>query len=212
MPYTLQNHGNQVRYVPDVDYTSVCDDIPYGDGDDRFDFYVEDGVFVSPDHATVTLVVQKGGLVITEIMHDPANTDDEDWEWIEVANTSDHPIVLEWLTDDDQEDDGNLVVSASIPAGELRVIAPGDNNSRLETDMLAEWHALPRAQVVFAGDSATWDSLGNDGDRIQVIRGSLKGLEGTLVEFHKKHRVRVIIDGIQQSLHIKIPISQLRVI
>jgi transcriptional antiterminator RfaH len=49
------------------------------------------------------------------------------------------------------------------------------------------------------------------GDRVQVIRGSLKGLEGTLVEFHQKHRVRVIIDCIQQSLHIKIPKSQLQV-
>ena len=45
------------------------------------------------------------------------------------------------------------------------------------------------------------------GDRVRVIRGTLKGLEGTLVEFHQKHRVRVMIEGIQQSLHIKIPRS-----
>jgi len=50
------------------------------------------------------------------------------------------------------------------------------------------------------------------GDRVQVIRGSLKGLEGTLVEFHQKHRVRVVIDAIQQSLHIKVPVSQLQVL
>jgi len=47
------------------------------------------------------------------------------------------------------------------------------------------------------------------GDRVAVIHGPLKGLEGTLVEFHQKHRVRIMIEGIQQSLHIKIPQSLL---
>ena len=50
------------------------------------------------------------------------------------------------------------------------------------------------------------------GDRVRVTRGSLQGLEGTLVEFHQKHRVRIMIDVIQQSLHIKVPVSQLHVI
>ena len=45
------------------------------------------------------------------------------------------------------------------------------------------------------------------GDRVKVMRGSLKGLEGTLVEFHHKHRVRIMIEGIRQSLHIKVPLS-----
>ncbi len=45
------------------------------------------------------------------------------------------------------------------------------------------------------------------GDRVSVTRGSLKGLEGTLVEFHNKHRVRIMIEGIRQSLHIKVPVS-----
>jgi transcription antitermination factor NusG len=47
------------------------------------------------------------------------------------------------------------------------------------------------------------------GDRVSVTRGSLRGLEGTLVEFHNKHRVRIIIEGIRQSLHIKVPLSYL---
>ncbi len=50
------------------------------------------------------------------------------------------------------------------------------------------------------------------GDRVRVTRGSLKGLEGTLVEFHQKHRVRIMIDVIQQSLYIKVPVSQLQVL
>lgn len=50
------------------------------------------------------------------------------------------------------------------------------------------------------------------GDRVYVTRGALKGLEGTLVEFHQKHRVRIIIDGIQQSLYLNLPLSQLQLI
>jgi transcription antitermination factor NusG len=47
------------------------------------------------------------------------------------------------------------------------------------------------------------------GDRVKVNRGPLKGLEGTLVEFHQKKRVRIMIEGIRQSLHIKVPQSYL---
>lgn len=50
------------------------------------------------------------------------------------------------------------------------------------------------------------------GDRVMVIRGSLKGLEGTLVQVSKKKRLRIMIDGIQQSLHIKVPLSHIRII
>ena len=48
------------------------------------------------------------------------------------------------------------------------------------------------------------------GDRVLVTLGSLKGLEGTLVEFQQKHRVRVMIDGIRQSLHLNLPLSHLK--
>jgi transcription antitermination factor NusG len=48
------------------------------------------------------------------------------------------------------------------------------------------------------------------GDRVFVIRGSLKGLEGTLVEFQQKHRVRILIEGIQQSIHLNLPLSYLQ--
>ena len=45
------------------------------------------------------------------------------------------------------------------------------------------------------------------GDRVRITRGSLNGLEGTLVEFQHKHRVRILIEGIRQSLHLKVPLS-----
>ena len=48
------------------------------------------------------------------------------------------------------------------------------------------------------------------GDRVLIIRGSLMGLKGTLVEYHQKHRVRIIIDGIQQSLYLNLPLSHLK--
>lgn len=48
------------------------------------------------------------------------------------------------------------------------------------------------------------------GDRVLVIHGSLKDLEGTLIEFQQKHRVRIMIDGIQQSLHLNLPLSHLK--
>jgi transcription antitermination factor NusG len=48
------------------------------------------------------------------------------------------------------------------------------------------------------------------GDRVVIVRGSLNGLEGILIKYQKKNRVRVIIDGIQQSLHLNLPLSYLR--
>lgn len=47
------------------------------------------------------------------------------------------------------------------------------------------------------------------GDRVEVIRGPLKGLEGRLTGVSEK-RVRVMIEGIRQSLHLKIPPSYLK--
>ena len=49
------------------------------------------------------------------------------------------------------------------------------------------------------------------GDRVVVTRGSLKGLEGRLTGVSEK-RVRVMIEGIRQSLHLKIPASYLKLI
>lgn len=50
------------------------------------------------------------------------------------------------------------------------------------------------------------------GDRVMVTHGTLKGLEGTLVEISKKKRLRIMIEGIQQSLHLKIPASYIKVL
>ncbi len=48
------------------------------------------------------------------------------------------------------------------------------------------------------------------GSRVEVASGSLKGLSGTLVDFEGKTRVRVQIEGIPQSLHLRIPVGYLK--
>ncbi|KPK87538.1 MAG: hypothetical protein AMS27_02255 [Bacteroides sp. SM23_62_1] len=50
------------------------------------------------------------------------------------------------------------------------------------------------------------------GDRVIVTHGTLKGLEGTLIEISKKKRLRIMIEGIQQSLHLKIPASYIKIV
>ena len=50
------------------------------------------------------------------------------------------------------------------------------------------------------------------GDKVMINRGPLKGLKGILVNISQRKRVRIMIEGIQQSLHIKVPASFLSVI
>jgi transcription antitermination factor NusG len=50
------------------------------------------------------------------------------------------------------------------------------------------------------------------GKRVRVNRGSMKGLEGRLVQILGKQRVKVEIDAIQQSVFVKIPKGSLEII
>lgn len=169
LPYTLTDNGNVVRYTPMPGYTSAP---PPMLGEDSFRFMVDDGELSSGlPYGRATVVVQAGGLVITEIMYDPANVDDADWEWIEVANTSDEDITLATLTDDDDEPDGRTVVDTVIPAGATRVVTSGNNSSRSADDFLAEWSPLSADNVIFVGGDLAdddWEGLGYD-DRIQIL-------------------------------------------
>ena len=66
-------------------------------------------------------------------------------------------------------------------------------------------------EFIESGDDLMIDSPEmHIGDRVLVTRGPLRGLEGTLIEFHQRYRVRIIIEGIQQSLHVKVPMSFLQ--
>ncbi|HSW45963.1 MAG TPA: lamin tail domain-containing protein [Phycisphaerae bacterium] len=172
VPYTLLSQGSVVLYTPLTGYTSAV-----SVGDDIFDFRVSDGGGTSPNFGRVTPVVQKGGVIITEIMYNPQNEVDNDWEWIEVYNPTAAPVTVQIFTDDDNEPDGNLVTAASIPAGAVRIIAPANNDSRTTTQFLLEWYQLTSGQAIFAGATANWEQLANSGDRLQILDDS-----GTLLD------------------------------
>ncbi|MCB2219415.1 MAG: UpxY family transcription antiterminator [Bacteroidetes bacterium] len=50
------------------------------------------------------------------------------------------------------------------------------------------------------------------GDRVEVFRGSLKGLAGNLVDWRGKQKVRIEIESIGQSIVLTVPRSYLKVI
>ena len=79
--------------------------------------------------------------------------------------------------------------------------------------------AIPPVQIeaiktfIATGEDMTTDPVDvRIGDRVIVTSGPLKGLEGTLVEISRKMRLRIIIEGIRQSLYIKIPLSYIKVL
>ena len=50
------------------------------------------------------------------------------------------------------------------------------------------------------------------GKKVRIIRGSMKGLEGRLIEILGKQRVKIEIDAIKQSVFVKIPKGSLEII
>ena len=50
------------------------------------------------------------------------------------------------------------------------------------------------------------------GDHVEIMRGSLKGLTGNLIDFRGKQKVQVEIESIGKSIYITIPKSYLQVI
>ena len=50
------------------------------------------------------------------------------------------------------------------------------------------------------------------GQLIEVLKGPLRGIRGELVEIAGKHRVKVEIEAIGQSILVSIPLSQLRIL
>ncbi len=170
-PYTLVNNGNRVEYTPNTGYTSVFGSGPGGasaPNEDSFTYSVDDGEKASRQNGTVTLVVQKGGLVISEIMYRPANNARNDWQWYEVTNTTAGDINLYVLTDDNSEPDGNMFLNITIPGGATRVITSGDNGTRTAAAFLAEWTPLASADVIFH-PATQWEKVANEGDRLQLI-------------------------------------------
>lgn len=65
---------------------------------------------------------------------------------------------------------------------------------------------LERKQTVDYADYFT------PGQKIRIIQGALKGLEGTLVTSKNKHRLVITIDGIKQAISVEIDPRDLEVI
>ncbi len=184
VPYTLVNNGNQVIYTPNAGYTSR-----FGSGvdptranDDVFYFKVNDGAEDSRADGQIRLIVQKGGLIITEIMYNPANQADNDWEWIEVLNTSGSDITLDSVINDSGNPSGKGYVGAVIPAGAIRIIAPGDNLSRTAAQFVAEWAPLDPSVVLYVDSVSGWEFLGNSGGRVQLIDASFDLLDDVIYD------------------------------
>ena len=105
-------------------------------------------------------------------------------------------------------------------------IAPDEHLSTLQTPGIVKFIAFERKAVVIppvqieaikiyvqTGEEIIEETPEvKTGDRVIVIRGTLKGLEGRLAQVSKKKRLRIMIEGIQQSLYIKVPLSYIRVL
>ncbi len=99
-------------------------------------------------------------LVVTEIMYNPASTDDNDWEFVEVLNASAVDVDLAgWVLDDD--DFAPLaaanIAAGTVPAGGIAVLFNADGNS--VADLQAAWG--PGVTFVPVVD---WPLLANGGD------------------------------------------------
>ncbi len=112
------------------------------------------------DPDAVSLAVSSG-LVISEIMYNP-DSDNEDWEWIEIVNTGIAPVSLQGYVLDDN--DGEPLTRSNIASGE---VAPGESAILYNAESLD-----PNAFTAAWGTGLTlvpvtnWSSLSNSGDRL----------------------------------------------
>jgi hypothetical protein len=149
----------------------------------KFTFRVNDGVRQS-NNSTIWLFVQGGSVIITEIMYDPSNTPDGDWEWVEIANLTGSPVALGSLQDAAREAvNNNNLAGLTIPANGLLVLAKGGvlgdiTGGRSGADFLTDWAPLTGDKVVWI---ANWPALGNEGDSVLLYDASGGLLDG--VEF-----------------------------
>lgn len=159
--------ANQVTLTPGPAATGVY----------AFTFRASDGVLNSAA-ATVTVKIQDlDRVVITEIMHDPNNEADIDWEWVEVCNRTPAPISLHTLNSTSTTAPGAAgnLVGLTIPANGCKIIAIGDNTSRTFAQFLAEWSLA--GGDVWPVPSGSFPLLGNSGSTLDLI-----GADGSLLD------------------------------
>ncbi len=141
---------------------------------DSFAFTTSDGLLESYS-AAVTFYIQRGPLVITEIMYDPSSADDDHaalTEWVELYNVSGQPVNLyEWYLTDDVGRAGALP-EYILGAGSAVTLIPaaGDGSEFDDAWSAASVQATTNGQTGESGEIAG-DELGSrPGDDLVLAR------------------------------------------
>jgi hypothetical protein len=169
VPYTLP--GNKVLYKPNPGFTSAWNLAEYPNSltvhEDSFSYNANDGVKASRADGTLSLPVQKGGIILTEIMSSPQNKARNDWQYYEVYNPTPNDLTLMAVTTR-TKNQTHMLVNTVIPAGAIRVVTTGDNGSRTAALFLYEWYHLDPDSVIRV-DATQWDKVGSTSDRLQLL-------------------------------------------
>ncbi len=169
VPYTLP--GNKVLYKPNPGFTSAWNLAEYPSTltlhEDSFSYNANDGAKASRADGTIYLPVQKGGIILTEIMSSPQNKARNDWQYYEVYNPTPNDLTLMAVTTR-TKNQPHMLVNTVIPAGAVRVITTGDNGSRTAAVFLAEWYHLNPASVIWY-PATGWDKVASATDRLQLL-------------------------------------------
>ncbi|MFO0973235.1 MAG: lamin tail domain-containing protein [Phycisphaerae bacterium] len=153
VPYTLANTGggqpgNQVIYTPTAGLTGAM----------AFEFVANDTA-LDGGPARDRIAVQDTSVIITEIMFNPSNQPDTDWEWVELTNTSGAAVAIDSIRA------GRTTTIAAVGTGNASVLlAAGERwilaNQNVSALFANEWGLSPAQQArVFFVQPALWNGL-----------------------------------------------------
>lgn len=168
----LSGNGNQVIFTPSAGVSGWF----------AFTFRAYDGSDYSNDGVINLFVQDSGKVVITEIMYDPANLTDNNWEWVEVTNVSGagvalHSIFDSWLKGTVGTE--HNLQSQVLAAGATKVITVNNNASRTLQQFLDEWNPSARSPappleasdliIIDSVSGARLPALDNAGDTVYLF-------------------------------------------